>query len=34
VTHDFIFHTTLDLAGIESAAVLRPELSAARAPAR
>jgi glucan phosphoethanolaminetransferase (alkaline phosphatase superfamily) len=30
VTHDFIFHTTLDLAGIASAEVLRPELSLCR----
>lgn len=30
VTHDFIFHTTLDLAGIESEEVLRPALSLCR----
>lgn len=34
VSHDFIFHTTLELAGIESAEVVQPALSLCRPPER
>jgi len=30
VSHDFVFHTVLDLAGVESEEVLRPELTLVR----